>query len=108
MEIIGRNPNTDPYSIEKISFGLEQITETHSQMYFYVSLKPRMYQGTDGRLLGPKDNACELKISLSEFQEMEQTLKDKLQDSYQFLAEQGLLQTFWKQKSEPQTPAKVA
>jgi len=97
MEILGRNPNPDGYSIKSINLGFEPVTETRGELYFYISLEPKFYQGMDGRLLR-KRNPCKLKVSLSEFQEMEETLRDELQDCYHFLAKQNLLRNLWDQK----------
>lgn len=114
MDILDRNPNPDQYSIKEIKIGFERHEgwdserKRHSgeffvELYLLVSLEPKRYMRqrfTNGRSYRAKKNPCRLVIRLSELQEMEQALRDKLENAYQFLNDRDLLSAFVKGASK--------
>lgn len=108
MEIIGRNPTPDNYSIKDISLTCESWGGNSASLYLYVSLEPAYYArnryGNDS--FEKKENPCELKIRLSEFREMEDVLRRELEDCYRFLGERGLLGELRTHKYPPKEETK--
>jgi hypothetical protein len=112
MEIIGRNPNPDQYSIDNINLDAEE-TELFSaekphkrvgsgaRLFLYVKLKPKRYLrrrfGT-GYSYKAKENPCDLKIEFGELGQMVEALTGELDRCYQFLAQKGLLGDIAKSK----------
>jgi hypothetical protein len=109
MEIIGRNPTPDPYSIKDIKVAWEQY-EKYIGLFLVVSLEPSYYQrnryGNSGT--EKKKNPCTLRIPLHEFHEMQDVLRRDLKDCYQFIGERDLLAEFFAQKHKPQEESKKA
>jgi hypothetical protein len=110
MEIIGRNPTPDNYSIKDIKLTSERVHENHFAFYLLVSLKPGYYQrnryGNDS--FEKKKNPCQLRIPLSEFHKIEDALRRELQDCYQFIGERDLLRELWTHKNTPTEQTKKA
>jgi hypothetical protein len=111
MEIIGRNPTPDPYSIKDIKVSCE-LAENRVRLYLIVSLEPEFYSrnryGNDS--FEKKQNPCQLRIHLSEFHTIDDALRRELKDSYQFMADNNrdLLQEFINQKYQPKEETKKA
>jgi hypothetical protein len=108
MEILGRNPTPDKYSIAEIRIEAERhelfdaktkkpTGETAVELFLLVSLKPEAYSRrrfTYGHSYRPKENPCVLRMKLSEFYEIEQALRSKLEGACQFLSDRDLLFDF--------------
>jgi hypothetical protein len=103
MEIIGRNPTPDKYSIKsiKISYDAGEYEKDGTRRllacpYLLVELEPQFYRRDRG--FGPsyetKNNPCTLRIALSEVQEMQQALTGKLEQAIQLLFDNDQLNAF--------------
>jgi hypothetical protein len=103
MEIIGRNPNPDEYSIKEMRVDyrnrgrvrLKDGTEKPIiDVSLLIDLEPEFYSRqrfADGSSYEKKKNPCTLRINLGEFREMQQLVSRRLEESYQFLFERRLL-----------------
>jgi hypothetical protein len=112
MEIIGRNPTPDKYSIEDIRLDAEVFTLDDPKtkkpskvvnLDLCVSLKPKGYvrrRFREGLSYEAKQNPCELKIEFNELRKMVETLTDELRVCYQVLGENDLLGDVAKAKKE--------
>ena len=102
MKIFGRNPTPDKYSIKDITIGHEKTRCTLADgtekwlvdLYLLVDLEPEYYQRDRfafGMSYEKKKNPCTVRIELSELQDMQKAVSEKLEESYQFLHEHDLL-----------------
>jgi hypothetical protein len=106
MKIFGRNPAPDHYSIKKIRIGYDKnrcrVVEDGTEkwladLYLLVDLEPQPYMRSRfvfGQSYETKKNPCTLRIDLSELREMQQAASGKLEESFQFLLDNGLLNSF--------------
>ena len=120
MEIVGRNPNPDKYSIKDIRIGYEPKrfrfaadgTEmTLVDLCLLVTLEPEPYRRNHfdyGSSYRAKKNPCTLRIELGELQEMQQVISRRLLETYQFLCDRDLLTELQNPKEEQASKEAVA
>jgi hypothetical protein len=117
MEIIGRNPQPDPYSISNVRVRFTTAEQFRSREDFnkgnrgrtvvsklrvIVDLEPEPYlrERGFGTSFERKDNACTLQIEQDELEQIQETLRQELQNAYQFLMDQKLFGAFEQHKKE--------
>jgi hypothetical protein len=119
MEIIGRNPNPDKYSIGqvKVDFGAtavqlspgskEQGRKRHERtviesVRLFVDLEPKPYDRERGfgSSYERKRNACTLRIEIEELEQIQEALRLELQKVYQFIYDKDLFGAFKRHQEE--------
>jgi hypothetical protein len=110
MEIIGRNPNPDRYSISDIKLHYDitkrskgkEKREIVTQFLLLVELQPKPYRRERGfgSSYGPKENPCTLRIELQEIEEIQRKLRRELRAAYQFLMDRNLFDAFERHKEQ--------
>jgi hypothetical protein len=112
MEIVGRNPTPDKYSIKDIRIRYQQnaveVAPDGTQrplvdVCLLVELEPEPYfrqRFSMNHSYEKKKNPCTLCIPLGEFQDMQQAVSRKLEETYQFLYDHNLLTELLNPKQE--------
>jgi hypothetical protein len=123
MEIIGRNPNPDKYSISevRVAFGdtAEEVRREGkkkerrtviSTLRLFVYLEPEGYlrERGFGNSYETKDNACTLQIEGNELEQIQEALRQELKHAYQFLYDKGLLAAYERHKEQQESPPSEA
>jgi len=119
MEIIGRNPNPDKYSISEVRVafdtaelrreGKKERRTVASTLRLFVDLEPEGYRRERGfgNSYEPKDNACTLQIEGDELEQIQEALRQELKDAYQFLYDKGLLAAYARHKEQQEPPSEA-
>jgi hypothetical protein len=115
MEIIGRNPTPDLYSISDIRVRFNTAEREKdgrtvvSTLRLFVDLEPKGYlrERGFGSSYEAKDNACTLHIEGDELERIQKALRQEVKDAYQFLYDKGLLAAYERHKEQQESPSEA-
>lgn len=121
MQIIGRNPTPDLYSISdvRVRYNTAELRNEDKgtitsrsdkrtvvwKLLVLVDLKPEGYfrERGFGDSYEKKKNACTLKIEQNELEEIQEALRKELKDAYQFLMDKDLFAEFAQHRKQLQS-----
>jgi hypothetical protein len=118
MEIFGRNPTPDKYSIKTIKLECDRnrarYVDDQTEIvivtpYLLVELEPQPYfrDRFNGSSYETKKNPCSLRIELNELPEIQEAVTDGLRRSLQLLSENGQLKAFLHPEKASEATKKV-